>query len=98
MTKPTDPKDDSVVEIDAMDEKEWESDQRTPEVHNDDLAKLVKHSVSVKTPDPERAPTIQRTGTARAVVATVSKTNTTGAVRTVPAAPPPSSGVPSAKA
>ncbi len=53
-----------VVEIDAMDEAEWEKDAHTPMVQNEQLSKLVKASAadrSKPTVAPPAPPTLKRT-------------------------------------
>ena len=62
MTAPPNPPDDdeadSIVEIDAMDEDDWDKDQHTPTVNNDTLARLVKESVTIPAPEPVSSPAI----------------------------------------
>lgn len=91
MTTPSDPPDDdeadSIVEIDAMDEDEWDKDQHTPTVNNDTLAKLVKESITVAAPDPALPmPLVART-TSRNTVTTVAKPRAATSPGVAPAAP-----------
>ena len=49
MTRRT-PADDGVVEMDAMDVREWEAGQRTPQASDANLAALVKQSAHASGP------------------------------------------------
>ncbi|HEY5928290.1 MAG TPA: tetratricopeptide repeat protein [Kofleriaceae bacterium] len=62
----------AVVEMDAMDEAEWEKDVHTPIVQHDQLSKLVKAS-SDKEPVPERTPVQTTAATVRRTPNTVAK-------------------------
>ncbi|HSK00728.1 MAG TPA: hypothetical protein VK932_05780, partial [Kofleriaceae bacterium] len=96
------PGDGDVVEIDAMDGAEWEKDQHTPVVHDEQLSKLVKQS-SAPDSTPNVAPggpaaAAKRPATANVVRAKppLSPTSLTSAAKT--ATGPTSTGAMSMKA
>src|SRR5690606_5720116 len=76
------PGDATIVEIDAIDEAEWEQDKHTPQVQDAQLSRLVKESAAGRAKPP---PIPKRAATAATV-----KRSTTNVVRGKPAASPPS--------
>ncbi len=97
MTPPINPPDDdepdSIVEIDAMDEDEWDKDQHTPTVNNDTLAKLVRESVTVAAPDPvPSVPVVARTTSRNTVTNLKPRASTSPGIGPASPASPTDSG------